>query len=103
MSLLCRIPRSLVAFLLLLVSAFAGAQVQSEDSSPKGKKTFQDVIVARQKDLLRDAASYAEQNPEASDLDDAFAWSFDAARRFGLEADKFGSSTGTLTGLEMRG
>ena len=87
MSQLHRIPRSTITFLALLVSVFAGAQVQSEDSSPKGRKTFQDVIVARQKDLLRDAASYAEQNPEASDIDEAFAWSFETARRFGLEAD----------------
>ena len=82
-----RIPRSSLAFLALLVSVFTGGEVQSEDSSPKGKKTFQEVVVARQKDLLRDAASYVEQNPEASDLDSAFDWSFETARRFGLEAD----------------
>ena len=82
-----RIPRSSLAFLALLVSVFTGGEVQSEDSSPKGKKTFQEVVVARQKDLLRDAASYVEQNPEASDLDNAFDWSFETARRFGLEAD----------------
>jgi len=73
--------------LALTVSIFFGTQARPEDASPKGKKTFQDVIVARQKDLLRDAASYTEQNPEANDLDEAFGWSFETARRFGLEAD----------------
>ncbi len=87
MSLVHRFPRMSLSFLALLVSIPAVVQLQSEDSIPKGKKTFQDVIVARQKDLLRDAASYAEQNPEATDLDEAFVWSFETARRFGLEAD----------------
>ncbi|MBC7819405.1 MAG: TlpA family protein disulfide reductase [Planctomycetaceae bacterium] len=76
-----------VTCLAFLASVFAVVRVQSEDSSPKGKKTFQDVIVSRQKDLLRDADSYIEKNPEATDLDEAFAWSFETARRFGLEAD----------------
>jgi thiol-disulfide isomerase/thioredoxin len=87
MSRICRISRSTLAGLALLVSVFANVQARSEDSSPKGKKTFQDVVIARQRDLLKDAASYAEQNPEASDLDEAFAWSFETARRFGLEAE----------------
>ena len=71
----------------LLALIVAATRVQSDELSPRGKKTFQDVIVARQMDLLRDVARYAEQNPEATDLDDAFAWSFETARRFGLEAD----------------
>lgn len=87
MSLLHRFPRVSVPCLALILSIFAVAQLQSEDSTPNGKKTFQDVIVARQKDLLRDAANYVEQNPEATDLDEAFAWSIETARRFGLEAD----------------
>ncbi len=84
MRLIGRFPKMVVAF---LVSVIAAAHVQSDDASPKGKQTFQDVIVARQKDLLRDAHSYVEKNPEASDLDEAFTWSFETARRFGLEAD----------------
>lgn len=74
-------------WMVLLSSMVIAVPGQSEDASPQSKKSFQDVIVARQKDLLRDAANYAEQNPEATDLDEAFVWSFETARRFGLEAD----------------
>ncbi len=78
----------------LSIALFATALVfltttpgRSDDAAPAGKKTFQDVIAARQKDLLRDAVQYVEQHPNAADLDEAFSWSFETARRFGLEAD----------------
>ncbi len=87
MLLLRQCSRRSVFWMALIATTALVVPGQSEDSSPKGKKTFQDVIVARQKDLLRDAANYAEQNPEATDLDEAFVWSFETARRFGLEAD----------------
>lgn len=87
MLLLRPLSRRLVFWTALLASMVLVVPGQSQESSPQGKKTFQDVIVARQKDLLRDAANYAEQNPEATDLDEAFVWSFETARRFGLEAD----------------
>ena len=87
MSLLHRFLSVTVFSLATLVPVLAGVQVRSEDSSPKGKKTFQEVIAARQKELLRDAASYIEQHPDATDLDEAFAWSFETARRFGLETN----------------
>ena len=48
---------------------------------------FRDLLIARQKDLLQEATRYAEQNPEANDLDEVFSWSFETARRFGLEAE----------------
>lgn len=87
MLLLRQLSRRSMFWMALLVPMVLAVPGQSEDTSPQGKKTFQDVIVARQKDLLRDAANYAEQNPEATDLDEAFVWSFETARRFGLEAD----------------
>ena len=87
MLMLCRFPRMSLSFLALVVTICGVVQVQSEDSSSRGKKSFRDVIVARQKDQLRDAVSYVEQHPDASDLDEAFSWSFETARRFGLEAD----------------
>jgi peroxiredoxin len=71
----------------MLLAAVVAVEVRSDDPAAQERKTFHDVIVARQKDLLRDAARYVEQNPDAGDLDEAFAWSFETARRFGLEAD----------------
>lgn len=87
MKLLRHFPRTSVVCFVILASVVSATQIHSEDSSHKTKKTFQDVIVARQKDLLRDASLYAEQHPDAADLDEAFSWSFETARRFGLEAD----------------
>lgn len=84
---LFRTPRpslSLLAMMLVFLTTLSG---RSDDATPAGKKTFQAVIVARQKDLLRDSVQYVEQHPDASDLDEAFGWSFETARRFGLEAD----------------
>lgn len=79
--------------LMSMTLLFAGLSIVglkpawSDEKTPAGKKSFQDVIVARQKDLLNDAARYVEQHPEANDLDEAFGWSFESARRFGLEAN----------------
>lgn len=87
MKLLRQFPRMSVVCLAVLASVVSAARIHSEDSSLKTTKTFQDIIVARQKDLLRDASLYAEQNPDAADLEEAFSWSFETARRFGLEAD----------------
>lgn len=68
----------------LLVGARSG---QSEDARLAGQKSFRDLVVAQQKQLLRDAAVYVEQNPQATDRDEAFAWGIETARRFGLEAE----------------
>ncbi len=87
MSLPRRCSRKLVVLWVLLVSAFATDRGQSDDTKPTGKKTFQDVVIARQKELLHDVTKYVEQHPDSSDLDEAFGWSFETARRFGLEAD----------------
>ena len=51
------------------------------------KTSFREVLLARQRELLRDAAVYVEQHPQAGDLDEAFAWSFETSRKWGLEAD----------------
>ena len=87
MSLFCQIIRLSVGCLALLVFALVVDSARSEEASPKSKKTFQETIAARQKELLRDAVSYVEQHPDASDLDEVLAWSFETARRFALEAD----------------
>lgn len=63
------------------------ASLKADDSKSPANRSFRDVLVARQKDLLRDAARYVEENPSAGDLDEAFSWSFDTARRMGIEAD----------------
>lgn len=79
-----------LAFLILggVALSFAGLKPGWSDEKPStGKPRFQDVIVARQKDLLSDAVRYVEQHSEATDLDEAFGWSFETARRFGLEAN----------------
>jgi len=82
-----RLPQVSIILLATALSFVPLISGLSEDPTTGGKKTFQDVIVARQKDLLRDAVQYVEQHPDAADLDDAFAWSFETARRFGLEGN----------------
>lgn len=82
-----RCPQLSIVLLAAVFGLLTSTPGRSDDAAPAGKKTFHDVIVARQKDLLRDAVQYVEQHPDAADLDDAFAWSFETARRFGLEAD----------------
>ena len=79
---------ALLTFVLMFGSGFA-----ADDSSDNPQKTsFREVLVSRQRELLREAAAYVEQHPDASDLDasdldEVFAWSFETSRKFGLEAD----------------
>lgn len=81
-------PIHVPAMLMAASACFlAAAPAHSEDLAIAGKKSFQEVIVAHQKELLRAATQYVDQNPEANDLEEAFAASFDTARRSGLEAN----------------
>jgi peroxiredoxin len=59
----------------------------AEETTTGARKNFLAVLSAQQQELLKAATKYVEQNPEATDLDDAFGWGFETARRFGLEAD----------------
>lgn len=81
------------AFSLTLFAAIAVGHdlsvVRSEEVTAfqSGKASFREIIVARHRDLLHDAAKYVEQNPNASDLDEVFAWGIETSRKLGLEAD----------------
>lgn len=72
---------------VVLVSITVWAASAAEETTAGAKKNFLAVLSDQQKELLKAATKYVEQNPEATDLDDAFAWGFETARRFGLEAD----------------
>lgn len=82
-----RFRRTSVALIFVGLSIAGLKSAWSDEKSSVRKPSFQDVIVARQKDLLSDAVRYVEQHPEATDLDEAFGWSFETARRFGLEVN----------------
>lgn len=76
-----------VVCVVVLLGLIARTFGVAEEATAGAKKNFLAVLSDQQKELLRAAANYVEQNPDASDLDDAFAWAFETARRFGLEAD----------------
>lgn len=86
MSLLRRLASPFVAVSAFFVCVSHPAAAFPQDPGV-AKKAFREVVAARQKELLQDAAKYVGQHPDASDLDEVFAWSFETARRFGLEAD----------------
>lgn len=86
--------KSVVVFLSLTVAAltvvFDGGSVARSDeaaAAKTGTALFHAVIVSHHRDLLRDAAKYVEQNPDASDLDEVFAWGLETSRKLGLEAE----------------
>ena len=76
--------------LVALTVAFPINSVVSADEPVVGKQEpalFRETIVARHRELLRDAAKYVEQNPAASDVDEVFAWGIETSRKLGLEAE----------------
>jgi len=86
--------KSLATVLFLTVAALtvvchldSTARAEDAASAKSGKATFRETIVARHRELLRDAAKYVEQNPTASDLDDVYVWGLENSRRLGIEAD----------------
>ncbi|MCX7423041.1 MAG: TlpA disulfide reductase family protein [Planctomycetia bacterium] len=73
---------------LTVVCQFYSASIADEPVARKPETTlFRETIVARHRELLRDAAKYVEQNPTASDLDEVFAWGIETSRKLGLEAE----------------
>lgn len=72
-----------------VVTSWFDSTVFAEEPKPgkPGAALFRETIVARHRELLRDAAKYVEQNPTASDLDDVYVWGIENARRLGIEAD----------------
>lgn len=79
----------LLAILGILPSLMTPVLVHAADRSGDNARpaSFRDVLLSKQRELLMDVGKYVEQHPDASDLDEAFAWSFEASRKFGLEAD----------------
>ena len=72
----------------VVASWFASAAFADELVAGKtGTVLFRETIVARHRELLRDAAKYVEQNPTASDLEDVYVWGIENSRRLGIEAD----------------
>ena len=79
-------------FLPLIVSVVAswfdlGAFADEPVAGKSGTALFRETIVARHRELLRDAAKYVEQNPTASDLEEVYVWGIENSRRLGIEAD----------------